>query len=456
MEALPAENLAEVVLCLLSWKTRAEIFSLRCASTFCRDAVRRGIAAYRPGRPEPGDITAVEIGKNWRDDARPVEARGRIFGPACRRLLWYNESSDDSPGATEKGKKIALNALRSFVADTDGALNLISLGKSSISVDELLEICRKSPRLTRLRVGDSPLLKQTSYESIDRFAAAVSQACPSLKVVDFASLNELKPEASPAEVYAMHFPNLRRLSIEDPSADPYVPVDYDRIVASAEQCRATECSLTFCHVSNRLMATLVGTSMTSRLRTLNLDYARVTAEAVVAAAAGCTCLRELCLRTSSDMSDEVMQRKAPAFFESLSRARPELERLHVDLRWQNRHTNDLCLRWISKLSLVHLYLVEDVHVKFTSASIDAILSGPCSQTLDYLDGFDATLPSSELLRLVHGCPKLKFVDLDGDMQDGMDECKDLLRGRGGLLDENGYVSFGYDSDGEPTGNYDSD
>ena len=151
-----------------------------------------------------------------------------------------------------------------------------------------------------------------------------------------------------------------------------------------------------------------------------------------------------------------MQRKSPAFFESLSRARPELERLHVDLRWQNRHTNDLCLRWISKLSLVHLYLVEDVHVKFTSASIDAILSGPCSQTLDYLDGFDATLPGSELLRLLHGCPKLKIVDLDGYMQDGMDECEDLLRGRGGCLDENGYVSFGYDSDGEPTGEYDSD
>ena len=451
MEALPAENLAEVVLYLFSLKASAEIFSLRCASTFCRDAVRRGIAAYCPGRPGPGNINVVEIGKNWRDDARPVEARGRIFGHACRILSFYAERSYDAPGATEKGKKIALNALRSFVADTDGALDLISLGKSAISVDELLEICRKSPRLTRLHVKESPLLKQTSYESIDKFAAAVSQACPSLEVVDFVSLNVLKPQASPAEVYAMHFPNLKRLSIGCPHRDPYVPVDYDRIAASAERCRATECGLTECHVSNRLMATLVGTSMASRLQILSLDYARMTAETVLAAATGFTCLRELCLRTSSDMYDEVMQRKAPAFFESLSRARPELERLHVDLRWQNRHTNDLCLRWIAKLSLVHLTLVEDVHVKFTSAGIDAILSGPCSQTLDYLDGFDATLPGSELLRLLHGCPKLKIVDLDGYMQDGMDECEDLLRGRGGCLDENGYVSFGYDSDGEPTG-----
>jgi hypothetical protein len=205
--------------------------------------------------------------------------------------------------------------------------------------------------------------------------------------------------------------------------------------------------------------------MASRLRKLNLDYVRVTAETVLAAVAGFTCLRELSILTSSDMYDEVMQRKSPAFFESLSRARPELERLHVDLRWQNRHTNDLCLRWISKLSLVRLTLVEDVHVKFTSAGIDAILSGPCSQTLDYLDGFDATLPSSELLRLVHGCPKLKIVSLDGTKEGWhersrqnpmMGECGDLLRGRGGCIDDNGYTSLGYDSDGEPTGDYGSD
>lgn len=308
-------------------------------------------------------------------------------------------------------------------------------------------------------------MKQISYESIDKFAAAVSQACPSLQVVHFASLHEFKPEASPAEIYAMHFPNLKHLSIGCAHGDPHVPADYDRILASAEQCRATGCSLWGGHVSYSLVVTLVGTSMASRLRKLNLDYVRVTAETVLAAVAGFTCLRELSMLTSSDMYDEVMQRKSPAFFESLSRARPELERLHVDLRWQNRHTNDLCLRWISKLSLVRLTLVEDVHVKFTSAGIDAILSGPCSQTLDYLDGFDATLPSSELLRLVHGCPKLKIVSLDGTKEGWhersrqnpmMGECGDLLRGRGGCIDDNGYTSLGYDSDGEPTGDYGSD
>lgn len=458
MEALPAESLAEVALCLVSWKTRADIFPLRCASTFCRDAVRRGIASFRSYE---GDITSVYLGKNWRGDARPVEARGRIFGHACRRLVWTGrkvEDADDAPGATEEGKKIAFNALRSFVSDTNGGLNFISLRKSLISVDELLQICAKSPRLTHLRVGDGPLLKKFSYEAIDKFAAAVSQACPSLQVVHFASLHEFKPEASPAEIYAMHFPNLKHLSIGCAHGDPLVPTNYDRIVASAEQCRATGCSLWGRHVSHGLIATLLGTSMASRLLKLNLDYVRVTAETVLAAAAGFTCLRELSMLTSSSMSDEVMQRKAPAFFESLSRARPELETLYVDLRWQNRHTNNLCLRWISKLSLVDLTLVEDVQVKFTSAGIDAILSGPCSQTLLSLDGFDATLPSSELLRLLHGCPKLKIVSLDGTKEDGqiMGECGDLLRGRGGCLDYNGSTSFGYDSDGEPTGDYGSD
>ena len=226
MEALPAESLAEVVLCLLSWKNRADIFPLRCASTFCRDAVRRGIAAYDSEAYSGLSIEGLEVvrlDRNWRGDTRPIVARGRIFGHACRDLTWYT---------AEGVEKIAVSALRSFVADTNGGLDSIDLRASTISIDELLEICRKSPRLTCLQMGNSPLLKLISYESIDKFAAAVSQACPSLEFVDFRSHNKLSLISSMAEDYAMHFPNLKRLSLAGSfdTDDPYVPVDYDRIV----------------------------------------------------------------------------------------------------------------------------------------------------------------------------------------------------------------------------------
>ena len=297
---------------------------------------------------------------------------------------------------------------------------------------------------------------------MDQFAATVSQACTLLESVDFARLYEPKLYSSEAETYAMHFPNCKSLKFfSDPCSGQrhYEPVNYDRIAASAERCRATECVLSTCLVSEGLVATLLRSPMPSRLQKLDLDYADISTKNILKIATACPGLRELSVFTSSHMSDVFVQRRAPAFFESLWRARPELTRLNVDLRWQHRHTNDLCLRSISKFSLKKLWLVEDVEVKFSAAGVDAILSGPLSQTIKELNGVDSSLPSSELLRLAQGCPKLKYLNVDAaeDPRDGdkktWKRVKKILKRRGGSLETFCFSSDGYDTDGDPNGYY---
>ena len=450
---LPPDSLAEVVKYIVTWETRSDVLALRCASKFCRHAVRRGIAGYSATSgadqieyvqfPVPDHRKTIKYHLSERD-ARRIEARGIVFGHRCRTLTfsWGTAKKAEGPAAVA-----VVNSIRSFVTDTNCGLKSICLSGSTISPDVFLEICRWSPRLTELIVGDEPHLECTSYLHMDGFLAAVSQACPSLEKVTLGgypkeSLHRYKSGASPAESCAMHFPNLKTLSFcgRTDVTVRYRPEDLTRIEQSAERCRATTCDLGFCYVSQTLVATLLRTSLPSRLRRLELDYADVDAQMILQIAAASPGLRELTM-VSAAADDASVREKSPAFFESLWRARPELKQLEVALHGQEMQTNDLCLESIAKFSLKKLRIVDGVRAKFTTAGIDALLSGPCSKTLECFNGCDASLPMSELARLVQGCPKLRDLFLAGYKEEEKAEgtaapwnrLAGIFRSRGGVF-----------------------
>ena len=83
---LPPDSLAEVVKYIVTWETRSDVLALRCASKFCRHAVRRGIAGYSATSgadqieyvqfPVPDHRKTIKYHLSERD-ARRIEARVR-------------------------------------------------------------------------------------------------------------------------------------------------------------------------------------------------------------------------------------------------------------------------------------------------------------------------------------------------------------------------------------------
>ena len=69
--------------------------------------------------------------------------------------------------------------------------------------NSFLEICSACPQLKELDAGWG--LPNIAEADVDDFAAELSRSCPLLESVDI-QRDEL---LSPAETYAMHFPNLK-------------------------------------------------------------------------------------------------------------------------------------------------------------------------------------------------------------------------------------------------------
>ena len=232
LDALPIEMLAHVALFLnrnhkfTYNETDNGLLALRCVYRAGLDAVRRAIKNH------PLDHVRFENGSG----AQKITAVGKVLGSGCRRLC-YAAAPDAQMVGPEEESPEALDALRQFVVDTQGRLRELKLNCSSISTQLFLEICSGCPQLKVLEAYwglEHATWTWTSGEAdLDDFAAALSRACPLLERV-YLQTNAL---LSPAETYAMRFPNLKCLDFEvenpDGHLEPYEPSRFDKIEAAA-------------------------------------------------------------------------------------------------------------------------------------------------------------------------------------------------------------------------------
>jgi len=296
---MPQDMLSHV--CALS--SRNDLLAFRGTSSACRDAVRRAvdghdIASCRKFHPTRGDpqrkLDAAAIKKK-------IETFASVLGGGCRELSAHGDSAE------------LCTAYRSIVAASKGRLDNLWLTGAFVTVDLLLEFCRECPRLTKLSTLNVPLLETNVID----IATSVGVICPLLDEVLLPALAR-----SPAETWATNFPNLKCLefgskkSEEGPNQE-----DCERIKESVARCtQATEASFEGCHVTRPLIECLLRTPLPSRLAKLLFHWeARIDPALVLLAVQACDALRELVLPEQFSGGRR--------FYESLARARPELERL---------------------------------------------------------------------------------------------------------------------------------
>ena len=173
---------------------------------------------------------------------------------------------------------------------------------------------------------------------------------------------------------------------------------------SAAQCvEATECDLGACIVHSNLVECLLRTPLSTRITRLALSDAEIWPETIIKLVHGLLGLVDLQLPDNFDDGD-------PSFYESLARARPEIER--IDSGFSNSG-DDACMKQICELPLEKLSISQ--MFLLTKACVGMILDSPCSQTLRHLDifGTDA-LCDIEIHALVAGCPLLHTVEWETD------------------------------------------
>jgi len=252
-----------------------------------------------------------------------VATVGEIFGSRCESLYACGISRD------------ALDAICSFVACTEGGLRELDLEWADISKATLIDLCRRSPRLTRL-VG--PKCRSISENAIH----AISVACPELVSVSLfcrytpAQVQEVLGDAapplprkryytySPAETWAIRFPKLETLSLNDGNIF-YRPTRLRALRAVAMATNATKLDVDNCEITRDVVEALVGTPFGDRLVTIG-DYddpddediheTRFEPDALIAAARGFPRLRELWIPRGWPMGGPA---SGPAFYEELGR-----------------------------------------------------------------------------------------------------------------------------------------
>ena len=280
------------------------------------------------------------------------------------------------------------------MVETQGRLRQLSLNCSSISTQLFLEICSACPQLKELDAGFG--LSNFARADVDDFAAALSRSCPLLESVDI-QRGEL---VSPAETYAMHFPNLKCLDFEVETTDGplYEPSRFDKIEAAARQCVGAEAlNLGWCAVSADLAERLIRTPLQSRIKSLYFGFADVSEQTLLRLAVGLQALRDISF--PDDFSG------SPEFFRSLARARPALKELRIgeeaDL------LDDACVA-----AICENFALEDLSIDcndtLTPSVVDIILRSPTAETLSSAC-FHSTsgFTSAGILRLVRGCPRLR-------------------------------------------------
>ena len=384
LDALPVEMLAHVALFLHRKhkynKTDNGLLALRSASRAGLDAVRRAIKSH------PMDHVRFESGSG----AQKITAVGKVLGSGCRGLSYAA-----APGNWAEETPEALDALRQFiVVETQGRLRELSLNCSSISTQLFLEICSGCPQLKGLDAGFG--LSNFAWADLDDFAAALSRSCPLLESVDI-QRGEL---VSPAETYAMHFPNLKCLDFEVETTDGplYEPSRFDKIEAAARQCVGAEAlNLGWCAVSADLAERLIRTPLQSRIKSLYFGFADVSEQTLLRLAVGLQALRDISF--PDDFSG------SPEFFRSLARARPALKELRIgeeaDL------LDDACVA-----AICENFALEDLSIDcndtLTPSVVDIILRSPTAETLSSACFHNTSgFTSAGILRLVRGCPRLR-------------------------------------------------
>ena len=410
---IPEDTLADIA----SWLPKKDLLALRAVSGLGRDAVAVAVRSQPAHQVFNPRLKNGDVGTTGRVQyvlpAHVIDAIGRVFGPTYRELLVYGTSAD------------VLTAYTSFAANTHGALETIETG-SEFTLEALLQICKTSPRLTKLSVRsynpNNPPNQSAEYSA---FARSVTPLCPLLSDVRF-PFPARTLSRSPMETWAKHIPKLKTLSLSNGYIE-YVPSVFDQIEAAATQCvEATECDLCACIVHPNLVECLLRTPLSTRLTRLSLSEATILPKTLIDAARGFVCLRELRLPDDFD--------EGRRFYKSLAQARPEITRLYCGY---GNTADDACLRRICKVFRLETLVIVAME-SLTEDAVPMILETPCRQSLrefgiSYVGA--ARLPA--IHALVAGCPLLSRLDWEDDeptppseyaFEDAIDS---LLESRGG-------------------------
>ena len=407
LDALPIEMLAHVALFLdrnrqyrnLTVRRDNSLLALRSVSRACLDAARRAIKSH----PKTNEFSF-----HSRTNARLITTVGAVLGSGCQRLTYSGSYGNPQPTPRE-----VLNALRQFVVETRGGLRELSLSGSSISAQLFLEICRACPQLKELSAGYG--LPNIASADVDVFAAELSRSCPLLERVNIVRGEIL----SPAETYAMHFPNLKYLDMGADIGPSYEPSRFDKIEATARRCvRAEELSFNGCTVGAAFAELLIRTPLQSRIKSLYLNEATISSQTLLQLAAGLGALMEISFPESLSAS--------PEFFRSLARARPALKELYFD---DDSCLDDACVAALCEnLKLESLQI--DSNYTLTPEVADILLRSPTAATLTWAQ-FHNTIAftSAGILRLARGCPRLAqltwHVSGITPLADGIDNGKNV-------------------------------
>ena len=379
LEELPVELCAHIALFLNRHRHYVRrdnsLLALRSVSHACLDAVRRAIKTH-----PTNDVRFY--GTN---DVRQITAVGQVLGSGCQRITYQGKSNQLFPDKLDALQQV-------IVVETRGCLRELSICCSTISPQRFLEICSVCPQLKELDADWG--LPNIREADMDVFAGELSRLCPLLERVSIVRGELL----SPAETYAMHFPNLKHLDLEVEELDAgYAPSRFDKIEAAARQCvGAEELGLGRCSVSADLAERLIRTPLQDRIKTLYFGFSDVSEQTLLRLAAGLKALREIIFPDNFSGS--------PEFFRSLALARPALKELHfgeeADL------IDDACVAAICEnLALENLSI--DRNDTLTPDVVDIILRSPTAQTLSDAAFFRSqAVTSAGMLRLVRGCPRL--------------------------------------------------
>ena len=429
LDALPVELLAHVTLyvgepILNRDERRRPLLHLRCASKACEAAVRRAVKDH---------AYTKEFGFGDVSSTRRIAACGRVFGAGCRILRL---------GATQSDK---VTAIRQFAVDAaQGRILEVTLSNLPILPSALLSICSACPLMTRFYGSRLPHITSSNAE-VASFARELGRVCPLLEDVTIANEDAENEDAdgrevlSPAELFQMHFPRIKRLVFQSGNVNPvryYWPTEYEGIEATVTACtRAAVVDFSNCFMPPTLVDLLLQTSLKGRLRTLWLTGdTNVSPETILRCAAGFDTLRELALPDDLD---------APVdFYASLARARPTL--IDIDMGARTL-ANDACVQILVEglaLERIRLDSEEADFVCLSSAIIEIILQSRSAQTLTFLAAIDMPhFTSAAMLRLMRGCPRLSHLEWHGPrgmncmspMEDGgnVDEIIALMKARGG-------------------------
>ena len=322
----------------------------------------------------------------------------RAFGHACRHLAW-NSRSDQH------------------------------LGQSLPEDDFLVEWCRTAPNLVHLEASSWVCI------TMER-AAAIGSACPLLEDVKFSENNENGwDEVSPAETWARCFPKLRQVHLSPDRSgeltDDYVPTDLAAISETLRVCAsAVELYCNQCQIARPVVDLFIGTPFGNRLRALSFRDGQVAADDLLACARAFPQLRVLVLPKN--------ELGGVAFYEALSRARPELAYLEFTASetTEDSHIAAVC----SFLSLRCLVVLDCDQCGDDPGIVDGILGSSSAASLEEIEisktdrGLD--LGGEHVLRLVRGCPRLRvFSDfytwLHCESDEDADEAREILIHRGG-------------------------